>query len=337
MILALAVDYETGDSGITKLISLHPVAAFSYGLSQIGKLEDNDIGLSLKSLDIAEYRSGFSFRDTLSILIVDIILWGTLTWYFNRVIKPDYGQALPLWFPFTKQYWCPSLAHLPMSASTVEEKLAESGIPYESVGSHLKRQSTEGSSIEIHDLRKVFGEQAAVDGLNLSIYNGEITALLGHNGAGKTTTINILTGAMKPSDGYAIVSGKDIRTSMQDIRQDIGICLQHDCLFPNLTVREHVQFFSRLKGLYNQLSKSEAESHIDQAIRDVALFDKRNTFSKNLSGGMKRKLSVAMAFCGGSKVVLLDEVSVAGTSTSLHFNRSHYSCRHSSLKPTSGM
>jgi len=117
----------------------------------------------------------------------------------------------------------------------------------------------------------------------------------------------MLTGAIAPTSGYALVAGKDIRTQMTEIRQDIGICLQHDCLFPMMTVREHVQFFSRLKGLYNNISYREAEDHVDQAIRDVALFEKRNTLSKNLSGGMKRKLSVAMAFCGGSKVVLLDE------------------------------
>jgi ABC-type multidrug transport system ATPase subunit len=123
----------------------------------------------------------------------------------------------------------------------------------------------------------------------------------------KTTVINMLTGALGATEGTATVAGKDIRNQMNVIRQDIGICLQHDCLFPQLTVREHVQLFSRLKGLYSKVSHQEAEEHVDQAIRDVALFEKRNTLSKNLSGGMKRKLSVAMAFCGGSKVVLLDE------------------------------
>jgi ABC-type multidrug transport system ATPase subunit len=112
---------------------------------------------------------------------------------------------------------------------------------------------------------------------------------------------------MAPSEGYALVAGKDIRTDLRDIRQDIGICLQHDCLFPDLTVRQHVYFFARLKGIFNKMSKAEADEHIDQAIRDVALFEKRNTQSKRLSGGQKRKLSVAIAFCGGSKVVLLDE------------------------------
>jgi ATP-binding cassette, subfamily A (ABC1), member 3 len=94
---------------------------------------------------------------------------------------------------------------------------------------------------------------------------------------------------------------------MPEIRQDIGICLQHDCLFPQLTVREHIQFFARLKGLYRKVSTSEAERQVDQALIDVALSEKRSTLSKNLSGGMKRKLSVAMAFCGGSKIVMLDE------------------------------
>ena len=112
---------------------------------------------------------------------------------------------------------------------------------------------------------------------------------------------------MAPTEGYATIAGKDIRTDLQAIRQDIGICLQHDCLFPDLTVRQHLEFFSRLKGLFRTMSKDEAYAHIDQAIQDVALFEKRNTPSKNLSGGQKRKLSVAIAFCGGSKVVLLDE------------------------------
>ena len=125
--------------------------------------------------------------------------------------------------------------------------------------------------------------------------------------AGKTTTINILTGALAASEGTAVISGKDIRTSMQQIRQDMGICLQHDALDKSLTVRQHIELFARIKGLYARISREEADKKIDQLLRDVALFDKSNTLSKNLSGGMKRKLSLAMAFCGGSKVVILDE------------------------------
>lgn len=117
----------------------------------------------------------------------------------------------------------------------------------------------------------------------------------------------MLTGALAPTSGAVNILGKDLSSQLTDVRDDLGICLQHDCLFPAMTVREHIQFFSRIKGLYSKMSHDAAEDHIDQVIRDVALFEKRNTFSKNLSGGMKRKLSVAIAFCGESKVVLLDE------------------------------
>jgi ATP-binding cassette, subfamily A (ABC1), member 3 len=82
---------------------------------------------------------------------------------------------------------------------------------------------------------------------------------------------------------------------------------EQDCLFPQLTVQEHIEFFSRLKGLYAKYPKAEVAAKIQQSIEDVALLEKRNTFAKNLSGGMKRKLSVAIAFCGESKTVLLDE------------------------------
>ena len=112
---------------------------------------------------------------------------------------------------------------------------------------------------------------------------------------------------LEPTEGYAKVSGKDIRNEMSDIRQEIGICLQHDCLFPELTVREHIQFFARIKGMYARMSFEEAEAKIDASVQDVALSEKSGVFSKNLSGGMKRKLSVAIAFCGDSKTVLLDE------------------------------
>merc|ERR1712232_1281963 len=109
-------------------------------------------------------------------------------------------------------------------------------IPVEPVSTALKEQSAQGKGIEIRNLTKVFGEKTAVNELKMNLFSGQITALLGHNGAGKTTTISMLTGMVAPTSGYATIAGKDIRVDMDGIRQDIGICLQHDCLFPELTV-----------------------------------------------------------------------------------------------------
>merc|ERR1712176_880923 len=98
----------------------------------------------------------------------------------NRVIKPDYGQALPWYFPFMSSYWLPSRAAPP---ATDNYNVADSDdIPLEPVGDALKKQKEEGTNIEISGLRKEFGDKVAVDGLSLSMYSGQITALLGHNG-----------------------------------------------------------------------------------------------------------------------------------------------------------
>lgn len=297
-------DYTDGDSFLIFLISLHPVAAFSYGLQEIGNLEDRGVGVTESTFDTSDHVSGYTFQNTINNLFLSSLFWGILSTYLVRVLKPDYGQALPFYFPFSPSYWCPSHSDIEKIESDAEY---DAEIPVEPVSDNLKRQAAEGKSIEIRNLQKNFGDKVAVNDFSLSMYSGQITALLGHNGAGKTTTIGMLTGALAPSSGSANVAGKDVKTQLDEIREDMGICLQHDCLFPLLTVREHVRFFSRIKGVYEKNSNAEADALVDQAIQDVALLEKRDTQSRNLSGGMKRKLSVAIAFCGGSKVVLLDE------------------------------
>lgn len=109
---------------------------------------------------------------------------------------------------------------------------------------------------------------------------------------------------------------------MQQIRKDLGVCPQHNRLFPELTVREHVAFFARLKGVYHRKQYAEAEEEVDQALSDIALSEKRHTLAKHLSGGMCRKLSVACAFSGGNKIVLLDEP----TSGMVSFPSTPYDC-----------
>lgn len=102
--------------------------------------------------------------------------------------------------------------------------------------------------IEIVGLKKEFngGDTLAVENLNVSMYNNQIFALLGHNGAGKTTTISMLTGMIEPTDGYISVFGE---TELQKIRETIGVCPQHDTLYEDLTVQEHLELFASFKGL----------------------------------------------------------------------------------------
>ncbi|XP_061694281.1 retinal-specific phospholipid-transporting ATPase ABCA4 [Syngnathoides biaculeatus] len=159
--------------------------------------------------------------------------------------------------------------------------------------------------VRIRGLVKVFpgGSRPAVDRLSLNFYEGQITSFLGHNGAGKTTTMSILTGLFPPTSGSAYIYGKDIRTEMDAVRSSLGMCPQYNILFNHLTVEEHILFYSLLKGR----TPAEARMEVEDMLQDLGLPHKRDDEAQNLSGGMQRKLSVAMAFVGGSKVVILDE------------------------------
>lgn len=96
-------------------------------------------------------------------------------------------------------------------------------------------------------LQSTVGSKLAVDNLSVSMFKGQITALLGHNGAGKTTTMSILTGLYTPTSGKALVNGHSILDDMEGVRQSLGLCPQHNVLFDRLTVKEHLKFFIRLK------------------------------------------------------------------------------------------
>ncbi|KAM9790018.1 retinal-specific phospholipid-transporting ATPase ABCA4-like [Neosynchiropus ocellatus] len=159
--------------------------------------------------------------------------------------------------------------------------------------------------VQIQDLVKVFdgGSRPAVNCLSINFYEGQITSFLGHNGAGKTTTMSVLTGLYPPTSGTAFINGRDIRTEIDVIRASLGMCPQYNILFNHLTVEEHILFYSLLKGR----SREEAERELEEMLADLGLPHKRNDEAQHLSGGMQRKLSVAMAFVGGSKVVILDE------------------------------
>lgn len=113
----------------------------------------------------------------------------------------------------------------------------------------------------------------------------------------------MLTGMLVPTSGSAIINGKDIRRDVNGARESLGLCPQHNILFDELSVREHIVFFSKLKGLDSKEIKEEVEKYV----KLIDLMPKINSLSKTLSGGMKRKLCVCIALCGRSKVVLLDE------------------------------
>lgn len=104
----------------------------------------------------------------------------------------------------------------------------------------------------------------AVNNLSLNIYQDQITVLLGHNGAGKTTTMSMLSGMIPPTSGTALINGYSIQKNMKTIRESFGLCPQHNILFDDLTVKEHIYFYSKLKGITN---KKEINEEIERYIK----------------------------------------------------------------------
>jgi ATP-binding cassette, subfamily A (ABC1), member 3 len=201
-----------------------------------------------------------------------------------------------------KSYWFPASAETNAELQATKQRR----------DSRFEDASFADCKIQVDGLVKVFRknplkatefDKKAVNGIVFGMRSGEVFSLLGHNGAGKTTTINMLCGMYEATAGDATVYGRSIRTDMATIRQSIGFCPQHDVLYPELTVWEHLEFYGRIKGV----SEDRLQSEVAHRIGQVGLGGKEHNTGDKLSGGMKRKLSLAIAYLGNSSFVVLDE------------------------------
>eukprot|EP00887_Chlorella_sp_A99_P001140 scaffold14.g1140.t1 len=166
------------------------------------------------------------------------------------------------------------------------------------------------AGIMLHHLRKVFApsghgtsEKIAVADLSLAIQSNECFGLLGPNGAGKTTTMRMCEGFMEPSSGKVLIEGYDISQDLEQVYAFMGTCPQHDLLWMGLTGREHLLFYGRLKNLRGTALKRA----VDDSLRSLNLAAVGDGLVGGYSGGMKRRLSVAISLMGDPRVVYLDE------------------------------
>ncbi|KAL0678572.1 hypothetical protein Bca4012_006553 [Brassica carinata] len=183
----------------------------------------------------------------------------------------------------------------------------------EKVDQLMMLEPTTRYAIVCDNLKKMYpgrdGNQPkiAVHGLSLAVPSGECFGMLGPNGAGKTSFINMMTGLVKPSSGTAFVRGLDICKDMDRAYTSMGVCPQHDLLWETLTGREHLLFYGRLKNLKG----SDLNQAVEESLKSVNL-SRGGVGDKpagKYSGGMKRRLSVAISLIGGPKVVYMDEPS----------------------------
>lgn len=156
--------------------------------------------------------------------------------------------------------------------------------------------------MEAKGLSKSFGDFKAVDDLDLKIKKGEVFGFLGPNGAGKTTSINMMVGLLKPTRGQVFIDNNDVK---EIGKGKIGICPQELVLWDFLTCKESL----KLMGDMYEVPKDELDQRIDKLLEKLFLTEKANTLIKSLSGGMKRRMNLAMALIHEPEIVVLDEPS----------------------------
>lgn len=162
---------------------------------------------------------------------------------------------------------------------------------------------TEEYAVEINGLTKTFGQQTAVDQVSFNIKRGEVFGLLGPNGAGKTTTLRMMTTLLQPTSGDIKIFGHDVKTESQTVRSLFGLTGQYASVDEYISARENLMIFSRLNGL----SRQEAKARTAELLEEFSLVNSADKAISNFSGGMRRRLDLAVSLITRPALIFLDE------------------------------
>ena len=159
------------------------------------------------------------------------------------------------------------------------------------------------NAIDVRGLARSFRARRAVNGLSLTIEEGEIFALLGQNGAGKTTTIRMLCGLLRPDAGDAFLLGKSVVSEPEEVKRIINVSPQKTAVAPKLSAQENLMLIARIYGA----GREEAEARAAEMLQAFHMEGRAKDRAKSLSGGLQRRLSLAMALISQPKILFLDE------------------------------
>ncbi|XP_061579710.1 glucosylceramide transporter ABCA12 [Cololabis saira] len=301
-------------------LSLFSPTCYSYASQYASRYESQGEGIQWSNAYMSPIPGDTgSFGWLCWLMLIDSILYFIIGAYIRMVFPGKYGIPAPWYFPFKLSFWA-DLCCCIQSKSSVGKGLLFSNIMQKSqpVFSEDKGKGKSALSynagedlsalpvgVALHGLTKVYGDQAAIQNLNISFYEGHVTSLLGHNGAGKTTAMSLLTGLYAPSSGTIEVYGNDMQTNIDKVRKELGVCMQYDVLFDHMTTKEHLLLYGQIKAPH--WSRRELHEQVRTILEETGMHAHRHKRVGSLSGGMKRKLSISIAFIGGSRLVVLDE------------------------------
>lgn len=297
------------------LAALFSPVSFGELIFQTAQLEFDGIGLGWNQL-LLRNGSGLFPLLFVGFLVLDCVIYALICLYLEQTHQDGRGRS---WlFLFKSTFWREiqeELAIVAQGGSTESEDLPGSHVAANMVKVHHLRKvfprSNRISSRNLFNLN-IFGgrrvasgssDVIAIEDLDLEMHGGQIFALLGHNGAGKSTTIGVLTGQIQQTSGTATIMGWDISDGMGIIRRQMGVCQQTNVLWDNLTPLEHLRLWASIRSVPKHKRQNDTESRLC----DVGLWEQRNDLVSTFSGGMKRKLCVAMSLVGDPRLLFLDE------------------------------
>ncbi|XP_060058633.1 ATP-binding cassette sub-family A member 10 isoform X2 [Erinaceus europaeus] len=288
-------------SSLGWILSLFSPFAFSSGMVHLSRLEYYLIGATFPD------HSGEShiMIATFFILVFDTVLYLILTLYFERVLPDEDGRCQSPLFFLKSSFW---FQNQNTNHEVFENEIDSSLFPedfFEPVSPEFHGKE----AIRIRNVKKEYNgkpeEVEALKGIFLDIYEGQITAILGHRGAGKSTLLNILSGLSVLTKGSVTIYNTQLSDipNMEEKRKDIGFCPQFNIQFDFLTVKENLRLFAKIKGIHPK----EVEQEVKRIIMELDIQSIQDVTAQKLNDGQKRKLTFGIAILGDPQVLLLDE------------------------------
>ncbi|XP_072542326.1 glucosylceramide transporter ABCA12 [Salminus brasiliensis] len=311
---------ETLSLSAKSVLSLFSPTCFSYASQYISRYEKQEEGIQWSNMYISPVAGDTSSFGWLCwLLLIDSLIYFLLGAYIRMVFPGKYGIPAPWYFPVLPSFWndlCGCCSGAPRKVGRgllFSNMMQDTQRGSKDKGKGTQAFHTQGDEefsnlpvgVSLQGLTKTYGSRKAIENLNLSFYEGHVTSLLGHNGAGKTTTMSLLTGLFAPSSGSIEVYGKDMQAFIDDVRKELGVCMQYDVHFDHLTAKEHLMLYGQIKAPH--WTKQELQQQVRKILEETGMYAHRHKRVGTLSGGMKRKLSISIAFIGGSRLVVLDE------------------------------
>jgi len=303
---------ESFPKSLVWLFSPFCQCTFLIGIAQVMHLEDFNEGALFSNLTEGPY----PLIITIVMLALNSIFYVLLAVYLDQVIPGEFGLRRSSLYFLKPSYWSKNKRNY----KELSEGNVNGNISFNEIVEPVSSEFMGKEAIRISGIQKTYrkkGENVeALRNLSFDIYEGQITALLGHSGTGKSTLMNILCGLCPPSDGFASIYGHRVSEidEMFEARKMIGICPQLDTHFDVLTVEENLTILASIKGI----PANNVIQEVQKVLLDLDMQAIKDNQAKKLSGGQKRKLSLGIAVLGNPKILLLDEPTAGMDPCSRH-------------------